>query len=285
MRRPETTAQLIARGITQSALRWRIRKGLFHGVGRGVYIEGPEPPTPVERALGVVVATNGIACESLAATLYELDAIRLYAPYSTIPLRSDSNRGTYRSDIAATTFTQGYECTTPARTLIDLARRLSRDELECALESALRKRLTTLDEIEIELKTKRHGNKAMRELLAVRPNGAPPTESLLETYMVQLIRDEPRLPEPTRQVGVFDEHGIRVARVDLAWPDLGIFIELDGEHHKDQPVYDARRETAVVAATGWLPGRFTWTEVTRVPKSTARRVLGIHAQARRRTVR
>ena len=53
--------------------------------------------------------------------------------------------------------------------------------------------------------------------------------------MVQLIRAA-GLPTPTRQFVVRDTGDLFVARVDLAWPELGIFIELDGEHHKDQPV-------------------------------------------------
>src|SRR5439155_8862813 len=117
--------------------------------------------------------------------------------------------------------------------------------------------------------------------LSLRPSGAPPTESLLETLMVQLVRRVAGLRAPDRQVVVTDQHGVFVARVDLAWPELGLFIELDGEHHKGQPVYDASRETAVVAATGWLPGRFTWDEVTRIPRSTARRLDAIAAQGRR----
>ena len=96
--------------------------------------------------------------------------------------------------------------------------------------------------------------------------------------MVQLIRTVPGLPEPVRQLVIEDAH----ARLDLAWPELGLFVELDGEHHTGQPVYDARRETAVVAATGWLCGRFTWTEVVRTPRSTARRLEALAEQARRR---
>ena len=86
------------------------------------------------------------------------------------------------------------------------------------------------------------------------------------------------LPDPVRQLRVGH------ARLDLAWPALGLFVELDGQHHKDQPVYDARRETAVVAATGWLCGRFTWTEVVHTPNSTARRLAALADQARRRPV-
>src|SRR5207248_7332224 len=108
--------------------------------------------------------------------------------------------------------------------------------------------------------------------------------SLLETLMVQLARSIPGLGPPVRQLEISDEHGQFVARVDLAWPELGLFIELDGQHHLGQPVHDARRETAIVAATGWLCGRFTWTEVVRVPSTTTRRLIGLAAQARRRPV-
>ena len=122
----------------------------------------------------------------------------------------------------------------------------------------------------------------MRRVLALRPPGAPATESLLETLMVQLARDIPGLPPPVRQFTVYDARGEFVARVDLCWPQLGLFIELDGQHHPGQPVYDARRETAVVAATGWLVGRFTWYEVVQIPKTTVRRLTALVDQAGRR---
>jgi very-short-patch-repair endonuclease len=85
-------------------------------------------------------------------------------------------------------------------------------------------------------------------------------------------------------VTVYDEHGDFVARVDLAWPSLGIFIELDGQQHLDQPVYDASRQTAVISATGWLVGRFTWYEVNYAASTCRRRLLGLLAQANRRPV-
>ena len=102
--------------------------------------------------------------------------------------------------------------------------------------------------------------------------------------MVQLARTVPGLADPVRQLSVMDRHGAFVARVDLAWPDLGLFIELDGQQHQGQPLYDARRETAVVAATGWLPGRFTWAEVVHYPASTRRRLIELVEQCRRRSL-
>jgi uncharacterized protein DUF559 len=170
--------------------------------------------------------------------------------------------------------------------MIDLAATLDDLTWEQALESALRCRLTTVADIEGALaemgRARTAGVARTRRVLALRPPGAPPTESLLETLMVQLARDVPGLPDPVRQRVVHNAHGDSVARVDLCWPALGIFVELDGQQHKGQPVYDARRESAVVAATGWLVGRFTWREVVHLKVVTRRRLAEIVEQARRR---
>jgi hypothetical protein len=118
------------------------------------------------------------------------------------------------------------------------------------------------------------GVRRVRRVLA-RRGDVPPTESLLETLMVQLIRTVPDVPDPVRQHRVVTRDGTFVARVDLCWPDLGVFIELDGQHHKDQPVYDAHRQTAVVIATGWHVARFTWAEVVHTPRTCARRLVAL----------
>jgi very-short-patch-repair endonuclease len=169
---------------------------------------------------------------------------------------------------------------------MDLAAEVTDEVWEQALESALRKRLTTIAElidVAAEMgRTRTPGAARIRRVLALRPAGAPATGSILETMMIQLARKLEGLPEPLRQVEVVDPFGNFVAFVDLAWPDLGLFIELDGQQHEGQPVYDARRETAVVAATGWLVGRFTWREVVELPVSTARRLAALVEQARRR---
>jgi hypothetical protein len=172
--------------------------------------------------------------------------------------------------------------------LVDLAGTLDDDHWEQALESALRRGLATVGELEASLpvlgRSRVPGTARIRRVLAGRPHGAPPTESLLETLMLQLARDIGGLPEPTRQHHVIDADGAFVARVDLCWPDLGLFLELDGQHHTGQPLYDARRETAVVATTGWLVGRFTWHEVADLRRTTARRLAALVAQARQRPV-
>ena len=253
--------------MTEAALRWGERKGRWRRVDRCVWAEGPEEPSQLDRARAAVMATGGVASHHLAGVLHGLDALHLNGTWITVPPTGNGRRPYVRRAVlppACVVRVCGLPCTDGRRTLADLATSLDDLVWEQALESALRKRLTSIDAVT--------GN---RRVLQRRPAGAPPTESLLETLLVQLIRTVPGMPEPVRQLWVEAAR----ARLDLAWPQIGLFIELDGQHHKDQPVYDARRETAVVAATGWLCGRFTWTEVVRIPATTARRLDELRSRA------
>jgi hypothetical protein len=130
-------------------------------------------------------------------------------------------------------------CADGLTTLLDLAALMDELTWEHALESGLRKKLTTVDSIEAVLpemsRARMPGTTLIRRVLALRPPGAPPTGSLLETLMVQLARDISGLPPPVRQFVVYDEHDEFVAQVDLCWPELGLFIELDGQQHLGQP--------------------------------------------------
>ncbi|HZQ87756.1 MAG TPA: DUF559 domain-containing protein [Acidimicrobiales bacterium] len=280
MRRLCTLGELRRNGVTRAA-----RDKGWVRVQWGVYAEGNSPPTPLEGALALAVATRGVATGRLAGALLGLDAISPSADVTVAPGSSNCRAKVRRrvldpEDIVAV---HGYRCTSALLTLLDLAAEVDDLVWEQALESALRKRLVTVAAIE----ARAHdipGAERIRRVLALRPAGAKPTGSLLETLMVQLARDVKGLGPPQRQVEVRNRHGDFVAYVDLAWPELGIFIELDGQQHKDQPVYDARRETAVVAATGWLVGRYTWTEVVHLPSTTARRLAEVVWQARRRPV-
>ena len=55
----------------------------------------------------------------------------------------------------------------------------------------------------------------------------------------------------------------------LGTVDDGLVIDLSSVHHDP-----AALTLVMVAATGWLCGRFTWTEVVHTPNSTARRLAG-----------
>jgi hypothetical protein len=284
MRRLFTAEEAADAGLTRGALRWGEQLGRWRRIATGVYAMGADPPTELDRARARVLAVDGIATGVLAGILHDLDGVALDGA-------AIDGRPTRRREVlpAVAVRVSGLRLAGGGQTLIDLAAMLDDTAWEQALESALHKELTSVAELKGALpvlaRARTPGVARIRRVLSRRPVGALPTESLLETLMVQLAREIDGLPEPSRQHRVFDSNGFFVARIDLCWLCLGLFLELDGQHHKNQPVYDARRETAIVAATGWLPGRFTWYEVVHARRATARRLAGLAEQARRRPLR
>ncbi|HVF13911.1 MAG TPA: DUF559 domain-containing protein [Acidimicrobiales bacterium] len=270
MRKLFTTEEATAAGLTSNALRWGESKGRWWRLRRGVYAEGPEVPTAFDFARAEVLAGERVASGTLAGVILGLDGVMLDGrPPRRRPLPADR-----------VVSMAGIPCTDGLQTMIDLAADLDDLRWEQALESALRKRLLSVPDLERSLpalgRARVPGTSRIRRVLALRPPRAAPTGSLLETLMVQLARTIPGLPPAERQLPVGPY------LLDQAWRSIGLFLELDGQQHLGQPVYDARRETAIVAMTGWLCGRFTWTEVVRVPISTARQLAAVVDQARRR---
>lgn len=285
MRRLFTAAELRQLGFSRDAIHAGLRNGRWRRVDHGIYAEGGEEPSLFDRARAVLRASGGVASGTMAGALLRLDGVGFSRIDFTVGRSSGSKRlGARHRQLGPECVIEvsGVRCTNGLQTLVDLAAELDDRAWEAALESALRLGLVDLDAVDDAAHGAQRGVARMRRVLALRPPGAPPTESLLETKMVQLARTVSVLPPPCRQLRICTAVGDFVARVDLAWPDLGLFVELDGQHHKDQPVYDARRETAIVAATGWLCGRFSWHEVVSTPVATARRLGDLAAQARRR---
>jgi hypothetical protein len=175
------------------------------------------------------------------------------------------------------TITDGIPHTTPARTLRDLCSVLDEDHLEMALESALRLGYMTVGDFERLAATAGwKGVTRLRAVLDRRPPGAPPTGSELETRFVQLVRVL-GLPDPERQYAVV-LNGEVIALLDLCWPEVGLFVELDGGVHEQLAALrrDRQRQNDVVRLLGWRPLRFTWTDVVQRPTVTGRIVRQAH---------
>ena len=279
MRQMFTTAMAAEAGMTQIQLRLQERAGVIHRVIRGVYVYGFQPPSPLDRAMAVVIATDGIAMGALAAQLYGLDSIPLVPPFAAV----DPENGTRRSHARIISVPksdakmhEGIACTTVARTLVDPAAVFSDEVWEQAMESAWRKGLVKPAHlVRLADAQRRIGNPRVRRVVQRHALGRQPTESLLEILMIQLLRRDRSIPVPERQVEVADAQGKVAARVDLAFPEHKLFIELDGERHKDQPTYDAKRQNRVIELTGWKVARFTWTDVTKNGSATLRDVRGL----------
>lgn len=90
------------------------------------------------------------------------------------------------------------------------------------------------------------------------------------------------LPAPIPNYAIRDREGRVIARVDLAWPQLGLFLEFDGtikygallrdgESAKDVIMREQRREELICQVTGWRCIRVVWADLYR-PAQTAARI-------------
>ena len=125
MRRLFTAAES---GLSSNALRWGERVGRWRRVQRGVYADGPDPVTPLDRARARVLASQSAARGGLAGVLLGLDGVTLDG--------APTRRSRVDSIVVA-----GLPCADARQTLLDLAATLDDDRWEQALESALRKRV------------------------------------------------------------------------------------------------------------------------------------------------
>jgi hypothetical protein len=148
--------------------------------------------------------------------------------------------------------------TTVERTIFDLAAVCSRFTVDLAIDTALRRKLTTVDKLCAMLRRigrqGRKGTRLLRGLLADRDANYVPTESEREQMLVRVLREH-GLPEPERQFSIYDEHGNFLARPDLVYRDLKIAMEYDSyQYHvgNQAHVRDNRRRNAIVGI-GWLP--------------------------------
>ena len=151
MRRLFTRAEAGRHGITPAALRWGTRTGRWTLVESGVYVVGGDDPTPIERAVGTVLATDGVASGTLAGLLLGLDSIRpLRGVCATVPATRSGRRPDVRRKTLAPErliVAKGIRCTDGLQTIADLAAVVNDVTWEQMLESALRKELTTVEAI------------------------------------------------------------------------------------------------------------------------------------------
>ena len=208
-----------------------------------------------------------------AAAVLGLDGVeRGWVEFSTTKSTRPPNRWIrYQRAVRAAEAVGPLRVNTGVRTLHDLAEVLDDDRLEWVLESALRARLVSLDELT-------GASAGLGRVLVRRPRGAPPTGSILETRFLQLARTVD-VPPLERQLRV--EVNDRCRRLDLAWPEIGVFIEIDGRWHDEaaaQP-YDRHRQNEVIGLLGWRPFRVGSDDIVRRSRYTARRLEDFYRRA------
>lgn len=270
-------AQMIRLGFEVGAIDRRLDAGRLRRLHRGVYLLGPvAPPLAAEMAAILSCGRGSVLSHRSAAHLWNLLP---HMPKPTMVEVTTSGRdpGTRpririhrvrNLDPTETTITDRIPITTPARTLLDIAINLQSGDLEQALAAALRRRLTTRQQLHSLLARHRRqpGTLALRSLLQT-DRRANFTRSEAERRFLALIRHA-ELPPPEVNVRL---HG---HEVDFLWREQRLVVEVDGyAFHSDRPSFehDHRRDADLVAH-GYRVIRVTWRQIADAPMALAARV-------------
>lgn len=253
----------------------RVREGQWHRLWRGAYALSGCLDEWTALAAMCLHTEAAVVADLAAARWWRLDGVPTGPARLVVPSTCGVRHRLLRRTDDLLTWEVRHEpggclrVTDPTRTLIDLGAVASAAELEVLAESALRRGLTTVPRLERRARDlQRPGRRGPAAVLAVlgrRPAGGP-ADSSGEVLLLQLLRAA-GVPRPERQVRVGRY------RFDLAWPDLRVAVELDGDHHRDRQqlrVDDRKQNEAVLA--GWLVLRFTWDRIASAPEAVVEAV-------------
>lgn len=253
-------------GASRSARDRRVANGRWvRSVEASVYTLPHYPPSWRQRLIVAILGSpaGALASHRSGAVLH---GVREGAPIEvTVPRSSHSRPSSglvHQSDVpmAQRSTIDGIPVTRIERTLVDLASVVGDDEVEQAVEAALRRGLTTADRLVPQLASARPGAARLRRVLDRRARGRP-AGSELEVLVIQLLRAA-GLADPVRQ------HEVRIGGeryfLDLAYPERRVCIEVDGrEAHEGEAFQrDRTRQNALILA-GWTVLRFTWADATK----------------------
>jgi very-short-patch-repair endonuclease len=169
----------------------------------------------------------------------------------------------------------GIPCTTPSRTLVDMAGRVGEKSLRRLVEQAAVLRALDVAQVDHVLaRGRRRGAPRLRVALNAWRSGdeeAPRLRSLLEARLFPGLV-EAGLPRPrcNTRLRVDDE----CFEVDLLWEEQRLVIETDGEEtHGTRVAFQHDRwRDQVLTAAGYRTARVTWSQLEDEPSAVISRI-------------
>jgi very-short-patch-repair endonuclease len=275
-------AQANAAGLSRSGWYGQLASGRLREVQPGVAALEGSPTTAEQTILAAVLSLPGaVASHRSAAFLWgaELDGahpVDMIAPRSAGSRRDGVtiHRPRPHPPVRAI-MRSGISATTPVRALLELGAVASIDAVEQVYEQFLVAGVVTAAAAHAALirhaRRGRDGVGTFRAVLDGWTLGDRRPDSVLEPAMSRLL-ERHGLPSPCFQYLVTGP-GFSY-RVDFAYPDVRVVIEVDGwRYHAQRAAFEAdRRRDAMLQSAGWVVLRFTWLQVTRRPAWVAERV-------------
>lgn len=261
---PFTLADAAAAGFNRDDVRALVRDGDVRKVCQGVYISADVPDCLATRAAALkrVVPERAVICRRTAAWMHGVDVLELGAhlqvppveilvPAGTAAVRRRGvlgYSGVLRDDEVDEV--DGVLVTSPARTALDLGRLLPLLDGVAGIDAMLHAGLVDHDELHDaarRLRGYRHKLRLDQALSLADGRAESPQESRLRIRLVVYAK----LPEPDVQFVVPFADG--EFRLDLAYVELRVAVEYDGEEHHSRPedvAYDEWRRIRL-GDLGW----------------------------------
>ncbi|MEJ8279907.1 hypothetical protein [Pseudonocardia spirodelae] len=278
---------LLGLGVTDDDIRRFLRSGRWTELRPGAYLEAGDPrrryATTLHRALvgatlpllGAGAVVSGVSAAVLhGLPVWGVDLSRVQVTRD----RGSGGRGGRRLVLRVgplpdddVVVVDGVATTSPARTVVDVARTVPFEAAVVVADAALHRHLTTREQLDAAVYDAcgRHGIGRARAVVAFadpRPDGPGESRSRVRMQELHVVR-------PVLQHPVTDRDGRAIGTVDFWWPGHGLIGEFDGlekygrsrrpgESPGDVVVREKRREDALRARPG-VTGvvRWTWAEV------------------------
>jgi very-short-patch-repair endonuclease len=265
-------SQLLAAGISPSAIDRRVRSGRFERIHLGVYGLPHTADMPLATEAAALLASGADAALShhSAATLWRLRPGIARPVHVTIPdprgCPAPAGVVVHRSVTigpADVRVHEGLPVTSAARTLLDVAATLSDRDIELLLDEGLfALRILTLAQIsDVLARAGSHPGRGRLARVARGYTASSKTDSPPEERLLVLIRAA-GLPEPQPQVWVLGY------RLDFFWPQLRLAVEVDayGTHGgRARFEADRRRDARLLTEKGITVLRVTQPTIERRP--------------------
>jgi len=259
--------QSLAMGMTVGQVQQCVTAGRWQSFMPGVYRVRGAPVTWHMKLLGACLSTSGVASHRSAAVLNDVHDFRPGMPEVSV-LR---HRGRARTDIRVheskdlhlitPVWLQGIPTTPTSRLAVDLGAVVPFERYESAMHDLIaRNKLRWEDSMEALFRHSKQGRNGCGPLRALLDEqyGRDIAESVLERRFIDHFTHL-TIPRPVMQYEVLDGAEF-VARVDFAYPDKKIAIELDSRrfHLNPDGFENDKRKRNRLTLMGWFVYEVTW---------------------------